>query len=172
MSIWRIILPKLLFAYFYVNNSSDWSFFQHVDLENSFLCGYLKIKGLTNEYPTLTTYFDGEIISQKHPFLTRKWEADEDVDKKHWVRDRNICLHLPFQIQVSRTWIFRHHTIRICWLHVYSPWMVVLNVASMTFSGGKKFTKETEGGKSKSDRKKSKGPMGQKKYSTKCSLWL
>lgn len=60
-------------------------FFQHVDEENSYLCGYLKIKGLTEEFPTLTTFFDGEIISKKYPFLTRKWDADEDVDKKHWV---------------------------------------------------------------------------------------
>lgn len=58
---------------------------QHVDEENSYLCGYLKIKGLTEEFPTLTTFFDGEIISKKYPFLTRKWDADEDVDKKHWV---------------------------------------------------------------------------------------
>ncbi len=71
--------------------------FQHVDMENSYLCGYLKIKGLTEEYPTLTTFFDGEIISKKHPFLTRKWDADEDVDRKHWVRkfltniDLNFC---------------------------------------------------------------------------------
>ncbi|XP_055875202.1 glucose-induced degradation protein 4 homolog isoform X1 [Biomphalaria glabrata] len=57
---------------------------QHVDTEKAFLCGYLKIKGLTTEYPTLTTYFDGEIISSRHPFLTRKWDADEDVDRKHW----------------------------------------------------------------------------------------
>ncbi|GFG36489.1 hypothetical protein Cfor_11827 [Coptotermes formosanus] len=57
---------------------------QHVDEENSYLCGYLKIKGLTEEFPTLTTFFDGEIISKKYPFLTRKWDADEDVDKKHW----------------------------------------------------------------------------------------
>uniref|UniRef100_A0A8C4K7I6 GID complex subunit 4 homolog n=1 Tax=Dromaius novaehollandiae TaxID=8790 RepID=A0A8C4K7I6_DRONO len=56
----------------------------HVDMENSYLCGYLKIKGLTEEYPTLTTFFEGEIISKKHPFLTRKWDADEDVDRKHW----------------------------------------------------------------------------------------
>lgn len=59
---------------------------QHVDEENAYLCGYLKIKGLTEEYPTLTTFFDGEIISKKYPFLTRKWDADEEVDKKHWVR--------------------------------------------------------------------------------------
>lgn len=57
---------------------------QHVDHANSYLCGYLKIKGLTEEFPTLTTFFDGEIISKKHPFLTRKWDADEDVDRKHW----------------------------------------------------------------------------------------
>ena len=60
-------------------------FVQHVDEENSYLCGYLKIKGLTEEFPTLTTFFDGEIISKRFPFLTRKWDADEDVDKKHWV---------------------------------------------------------------------------------------
>uniref|UniRef100_A0A8C9ZP33 GID complex subunit 4 homolog n=2 Tax=Sander lucioperca TaxID=283035 RepID=A0A8C9ZP33_SANLU len=57
---------------------------QHVTVEDSYLCGYLKIKGLTEEYPTLTTFFAGEIISQKRPFLTRKWDADEDVDRKHW----------------------------------------------------------------------------------------
>lgn len=33
----------------------------------------------------LTTFFAGEIISMKRPFLTRKWDADEDVDRKHWV---------------------------------------------------------------------------------------
>ncbi|XP_052328157.1 uncharacterized protein LOC118396884 isoform X3 [Oncorhynchus keta] len=57
---------------------------QHVTMEASYLCGYLKIKGLTEEYPTLTTFFAGEIISRKRPFLTRKWDADEDVDRKHW----------------------------------------------------------------------------------------
>ena len=54
-------------------------------MESAYLCGYLKIKGLTEEFPTLTTFFDGEIISKKHPFLTRKWDADEEVDRKHWV---------------------------------------------------------------------------------------
>lgn len=59
--------------------------FQHVDEENCYLCGYLKITGLTSEFPTLTTFFDAEIISKRYPFLTRKWDADEDVDRKHWV---------------------------------------------------------------------------------------
>jgi hypothetical protein len=68
----------IIYCKFYSN-------FQQVDLENSYLCGYLKIKGLTEEYPVLTTFFDGEIISKKYPFLTRKWDADEDVDRRHWV---------------------------------------------------------------------------------------
>lgn len=56
-----------------------------MDLEASYLCGYLKIDDLTKDFPTMTTFFDGEIISERYPFLTRKWEADEEVDKKHWV---------------------------------------------------------------------------------------
>lgn len=63
---------------------------QHIDLENSFLCGYLKINGLTFEFPTLTTFFDGEIISEKYPFLTKKWEAGEETDRAHWVRKKYI----------------------------------------------------------------------------------
>ncbi|XP_056143640.1 glucose-induced degradation protein 4 homolog isoform X2 [Lampris incognitus] len=53
--------------------------------------GFQKSKGnsydvevVFQEYPTLTTFFAGEIISKKRPFLTRKWDADEDVDRKHW----------------------------------------------------------------------------------------
>lgn len=61
-----------------------------MDRENSYLCGYLKISGLTEEFPNMTTFFEGEIISKKYPFLTRKWEADEEVDKKHWVSQRYI----------------------------------------------------------------------------------
>lgn len=60
-------------------------FMKHVDEENCYLCGYLKITGLTFEFPTLTTFFDAEIISKRYPFLTRKWDADEEVDRKHWV---------------------------------------------------------------------------------------
>lgn len=39
---------------------------------------------LEQEYPTLTTFFEGEIISKHYPFLTRKWDASEEVDRKHW----------------------------------------------------------------------------------------
>ena len=34
----------------------------------------------------LTTFFEGEIIGEKHSFLTRKWDASEEVDRKHWGR--------------------------------------------------------------------------------------
>lgn len=78
--------------------NNNFFYLQHVDEANSYLCGYLKIKGLTEEYPTLTTFFDGEIISAKFPFLTRKWDADEEVDKKHWVSDLSFWSSLYFII--------------------------------------------------------------------------
>uniref|UniRef100_A0A8C6TL59 Glucose-induced degradation protein 4 homolog n=1 Tax=Neogobius melanostomus TaxID=47308 RepID=A0A8C6TL59_9GOBI len=37
-------------------------------------------RGVSHSY----NIFAGEIISRKKPFLTRKWDADEDVDRKHW----------------------------------------------------------------------------------------
>ncbi|CAF4088225.1 unnamed protein product, partial [Rotaria magnacalcarata] len=67
--------------------------FHHVDLERSYICGYLGITGLIDEYPILSTFFDAEIISKRYPFLTRKWEADEEVDKQHWSK---FDAFLPF----------------------------------------------------------------------------
>ncbi len=57
-----------------------------MDLDNSFLCGYLHIKGLTEDWPTLCTFFEAEIIGPKYSFLTRKWDADERIDRDHWMR--------------------------------------------------------------------------------------
>ncbi|KAI8581578.1 hypothetical protein K450DRAFT_231994 [Umbelopsis ramanniana AG] len=59
---------------------------QHVDLAESCLSGYLNIKGLTTEFPELTTFFEAEIIGPKHSFLTRKWQAEEQFDYTHWKR--------------------------------------------------------------------------------------
>ena len=57
----------------------------NVDLEASHLCGYLNIRGLTEDWPELTTYFDAEIIGDRHGFVTGKWGATEADDLKHWV---------------------------------------------------------------------------------------
>ena len=59
---------------------------QHVDLSASFLCGYLRIKGLTDDWPDLCTFFEAEVIGAHHSFLTRKWDADESIDKQHWTK--------------------------------------------------------------------------------------
>lgn len=55
---------------------------QSVDIDRAFLCGYLKISGLTDEFPELTTYFEGEILGSRHSFLTQKWDADETTDRE------------------------------------------------------------------------------------------
>lgn len=57
-----------------------------VDFASSFLCGYLRIRGLTDDWPELTTYFDAEIIGSRHGFLTQNWGATEQEDMVHWSR--------------------------------------------------------------------------------------
>lgn len=61
---------------------------KHVDMAESYLCGYLRIQGLTEEHPTLTTFFEGEIIGTKHTFQTKheSWGANEKTDMQHWAR--------------------------------------------------------------------------------------
>ncbi|SPO04126.1 related to VID24 - required for vacuolar import and degradation of Fbp1p [Cephalotrichum gorgonifer] len=59
---------------------------KHVDLRESFLCGYLRIQDLTEDHPTLTTYFEGEILGAKHHFITphESWGAKPADDISHW----------------------------------------------------------------------------------------
>ncbi|KAH8697346.1 putative vesicle-mediated transport protein Vid24 [Talaromyces proteolyticus] len=61
---------------------------KHVDMAESYLCGYLCIQGLTEDHPTLTTFFEGEIIGTKHTFQTKNeaWGANEKTDMQHWAR--------------------------------------------------------------------------------------
>jgi len=74
---------------------------QHVDMKESFLCGYLRIQGLTDDHPTLTTYFEGEIIGTKYTFQTRhaEWGSNEKVDMQHWGR---FPAWRPLQKQAKR----------------------------------------------------------------------
>lgn len=55
------------------------------------MTGYLRICGLTEDNPTLTTFFTGEIIggpTHKHTFHTKdaSWGANEKSDLHHWAR--------------------------------------------------------------------------------------
>ncbi|KAG6035144.1 hypothetical protein E4U41_006243 [Claviceps citrina] len=61
---------------------------KNVDMAESFLCGYLRIQGLTEDHPTLTTYFEGEIIGSKYSFFTKHedWGANTKVDLSHWAK--------------------------------------------------------------------------------------
>ncbi|KAA8916447.1 hypothetical protein TRICI_001310 [Trichomonascus ciferrii] len=59
-----------------------------VDMESAFICGYLRIEGLTEDHPTLITYFEGEMISPKYSFFTKReeWGASAKTDIAHWSR--------------------------------------------------------------------------------------
>lgn len=92
---------------------------KHVDLRESFLCGYLKIQGtllvfshpfsypiltgtgLTDDHPTLTTYFEGEIIGPKYGFTTQhpSWGATDKIDLSHWAK---FPAFRPYQKQAKK----------------------------------------------------------------------
>ena len=62
-----------------------------VDTFQSSLTGYLRICGLTEDHPTLTTFFSGEIIggpTHKYSFrtCTPSWGATDKTDLIHWAR--------------------------------------------------------------------------------------
>ncbi|KAG0649792.1 Vacuolar import and degradation [Hyphodiscus hymeniophilus] len=74
---------------------------KHVDMRESFLCGYLRIQGLTEDHPTLTTYFEGEIIGTKYSFLTQHqdWGSSDKTDLTHWAK---FSAFRPFQKQARK----------------------------------------------------------------------
>lgn len=61
---------------------------KYVDMNESFLCGYLRIQGLTEDHPMLTTYFEGEMVGPKYSFFTRRaeWSTNDQNDLNHWSR--------------------------------------------------------------------------------------
>ncbi|KAH7039611.1 vacuolar import and degradation protein-domain-containing protein [Microdochium trichocladiopsis] len=74
---------------------------KYVDLRESYLCGYLKIQGLTEDNPTLTTFFEGEIVGSKYGFITKHegWGATEKVDINHWSK---FSAFRPYKSQVRK----------------------------------------------------------------------
>jgi glucose-induced degradation protein 4 len=78
---------------------------QDVDFTSSFLCGYLRIRGLTDDWPELTTYFDAQIIGSRYGFLTGDWGASEQEDMTHWAR-------FPAFQKIKQEIRGPHHTIR------------------------------------------------------------
>lgn len=74
---------------------------KYVDMRESFLCGYLRIQGLTETHPTLTTYFEGEIIGTRYSFFTQHddWGANSKVDLSHWSK---FSAFRPYQKQAKK----------------------------------------------------------------------
>jgi hypothetical protein len=56
---------------------------------------------LTEDHPTLTTYFEGEIIGSKYTFLTQQsaWGSNDKVDLQHWAK---FSAFRPFQKAAKR----------------------------------------------------------------------
>lgn len=59
-----------------------------VDAGQSTLSGLLTIHGLTESYPVITTYFEGEMVGPKYSFETKhdSWGSSPRNDVQHWAR--------------------------------------------------------------------------------------
>ncbi|KAJ4362771.1 hypothetical protein N0V95_001262 [Ascochyta clinopodiicola] len=87
---------------------------KHVDMRESFMCGYLRIQGLTDDHPSLTTYFEGEIIGNKYTFITQhpEWGSNEKVDRQHWARFpayKPLSKHSSRSDAVAKDWTQKEH---------------------------------------------------------------
>jgi glucose-induced degradation protein 4 len=109
---------------------------KHVDMRESFMCGYLRIKGarsslrhamqpsvwtatnaitgLTEDHPSLTTFFEGEIIGSKYTFITQhpEWGSNEKVDRQHWGRFqayKPLSKHTSRPDLATKDWMQKEH---------------------------------------------------------------
>lgn len=59
---------------------------KHVDMRESYICGFLKILKLTSQIHALTTFFEGELIGPRYSFTTEhpEWGATPASDLAHW----------------------------------------------------------------------------------------
>ncbi|KAJ2685120.1 GID complex subunit 4, VID24 [Coemansia spiralis] len=88
---------------------------KYVDMGVPELCGHFTIRGLTNELPKLTTYFDAQIVgSSSNSFVTNQWDATVDTDRTHWSffpafrqhRNRFDCNDFKYRLSMADKYIF------------------------------------------------------------------
>lgn len=85
-----------------------------VNMQDSTLGGYLSIRGLTSEWPELTTYFDAEIIGRQHRFVTKRWGATEADDIRHWTRFPAFRMLVPNQDDLNAP--FEHDNLPVVFM--------------------------------------------------------
>lgn len=73
-------------------NYDLWFIKQHIDRTNDLIYGFMTEK--IRDSPSKVTYFEGEIIGEKHPFLTRKWRTNAETDKRHWLKFDCFCKYV------------------------------------------------------------------------------
>jgi hypothetical protein len=119
-----------------------------IDTTQSSLTGYLRICGLTEDHPTLTTFFSGEIIggpSHKYSFRTRTptWGATDKTDLIHWARfpawrplskEAKRDIDFPYPLDGGEWW--QQENVYMRWKeHFLVPDHRVRSIAGASFEG-------------------------------------
>ncbi|KAL9050913.1 MAG: hypothetical protein Q9162_006340 [Coniocarpon cinnabarinum] len=113
---------------------------KHVDMRESFLCGYLCIEGLTDQQRLLTTYFEGEIVGHKYGFLTRHpdWRSNPKVDVQHWQQFpawAPLCRQAQSENFTQRDYVQREHLFMRWKEHFLVPDHRVTRISGASFEG-------------------------------------
>lgn len=119
-----------------------------VDTTQSSLTGYLRICGLTEDHPTLTTFFSGEIIggpTHKYSFRTRTpaWGATDKTDLIHWARfpawrplSKEAKRDIDFQYPLDGGEWWQQENVYMRWKeHFLVPDHRVRSIAGASFEG-------------------------------------
>jgi len=113
-----------------------------VDLSKSYLCGYLKIQGLTESHPEIVTFFESEIISEHHSFFTDKkeWGSNDKFDIQHWTKFQNWRNSLPVKRILEKNYVHKnplsHNNIYMRWKEKFLvPDAKVENIDGASFAG-------------------------------------
>lgn len=119
-----------------------------VSTTQSSLTGYLRICGLTEDHPTLMTFFSGEIIggpSHKYSFRTRtpSWGATDKTDLIHWARfpawrplAKEAKRDIDFAFPLDGTEWWQQENVYMRWKeHFLVPDHRVRSIAGASFEG-------------------------------------
>lgn len=84
---------------------------KYVDLNQSYLNGYLKIIGLTESYPELITFFESDIVNEKNSFYTNRdeWGTNDKIDIQHWSRFNSWNSQLPIKKIIDKSYKHENH---------------------------------------------------------------
>ncbi|OIR58029.1 MAG: cytoplasmic vesicle protein, Vid24 family [Amphiamblys sp. WSBS2006] len=109
---------------------------KHFDKERQCLAGYFEIKRHRKDRPILTTFFDGEVIGDRHKFETGRWGSTVSQDKKGWEMFAEFEEHRELLARPEKTFNpFQRENVFMRWKEHYTAPDCHLKVPGVSIDG-------------------------------------